>query len=402
MQSSNIDKNPDKESKSKPFFSSDESCPHMFFATIKVQTTSYTMCLNSLKKEQIKLYSIVRESPKILRLTVSQKELVKTFAILDKMCYNYSVLEQNTPKTIFKLALSKVAMIASLIVFIAFYIFSYGFVWSINVVGCDTLDPLIIENILSQNGVEQFSKKSDLDCSNLELLVNSHEQILLSSISISGTTLVIEVVEVTEFTDSPSSSTQNITSEFDATITKIIGYSGTVAVDVGQHVFAGDDLILASRLNTAGEEIATVASGIVYGMVTKTLIYDVTLSQLESVRTGNSYTITSFSMFGATLFEQSYDGFDLYETQTTTTELYDNFFVPITCSQTTYYEKELVSVEYTLQELMDDYSQQAFVEYIMPNQATDYKITTTSKQLDEGIYRIYLFLQAELIIGQEL
>lgn len=377
-----------------------EKCPFLLYARVMIEASSYTMCVNMLKKEGIGLYSIERKTAKKLLVTVKQKELVKSFAILDKMCYNYSVVEEVSMHTIIKAAFNKVALIASLVVFVAIYVFSYGFIWSIDIVGCDTLDPLVVKNLLSQNGISEYVDKSQLDLDAIELYVSSHEQILLSSVSISGTTLVVEVVEVTEFAESPLFSSDNIVSEFDATITKIISYSGTVAVDVGQHVFAGTDLILSSRMNSDGEEIAVDASGIVYGTVTKTLVYDVSLVGAEYERTGQSKTLTSYSLFGLEMGSCDYDGFEFYETETSEGVMCENLFIPLVYSQKTYYELQEVSVSYTLDELVETYKEEAFVEFIMPYGAENYTITVTTTQESDDEYKIYIFLQADLIIGQ--
>lgn len=372
----------------------------VFYVEIVVEPTSYTYLLNTFASKGIVMYGIKRQNGKKLQFIVAQKDISKTFAILDKMCYNYYVAKKWLVADMLKYTLTKLGLIITSIVFAISYMLSYGYVWRIDITGTDTIEKKVLYDLLQDNGISAYIKKSSVDTLAVETIINSNESILLSSATIIGTSLVISVTEKTEHLELPQGEYSDIVSQYDATITKIVCKSGTTAVTLGQHVFKNATLISASKETASGESKEVLACGTVYGTVTTTIVNDINLLSTMRVDTGRSYKEYSYMVFGNEVFGEAKNPYNYYRAETSTEYLSKNMLLPFMVKTTTYYEQEEQEYILDIDTQVDNLIAENMLSHIYSTNATNYTVVTELKQTADYTYKLYIYLQAEIVIGQ--
>ncbi len=187
------------------------------------------------------------------------------------------------------------------------------------------------------------SKKTSVDCKEIEKAVISLDGISSASVYLLGNTLVVNVYEELEKVPVlDKSDYTDIVSNFDAIITSVIVYSGSASVKKGDTVRQGQTLISSDIL--LDEEKGLVAKekplGEIYGRVwiteTKTFYPYV----VEKKRTGKTETVVK-----CFCPQKEYKGkFSLYDAETE--EFFLNSVIPIKMYKTTYYEVEEIEREF--------------------------------------------------------
>lgn len=351
--------------------------------------------LNALSGEGIDVFDFLREKPTECLFSVSKKDALKTFAILNEMCYTYRVVQDTGAVALFKTAARRSGLLLTVALLTACILFLRGFMWRVEIVGCDAVPQKTVERVLAECGVKTGGKISSFDAQATEAAVRGIEGVKLASVRRSGTTVRVEVFESDEVSPPLAESTTDILSSFDATVTRVVAREGTPLVKAGQHVFAGTPLIGAYRLGIDGEQILSPASGIVYGRVTHTVSVTVSQDRYVYVPAGTRRR-TLLRVFGLTI------GKPLQASGGTTVESRSaklDAFIPVTVirQDAVTYEKRLLHE--SAEALAQKEAQKALAEFVSRVASTGFTTSHTLRDLGGGQFRVNVFIEAEAVIG---
>lgn len=363
---------------------------------LRIEGLNQPRLISKLVKEDIRTKNITRENTSIMTLDINKKDSKKAFAILQNLCYNYSVVCVSGAASVFRVAATRVGLIIGLVIFTSAVALSRGFIWQMQINGCDNVSEQVIELLLKTNNIRVGKSLKNIDKNLIKNELNKTAGVVESSIEIKGTTVIISIMESTHYEPKTATQATDIVSKYDAQITRIVSLSGTCLVSRGQKIFKGAPLIGAYRLNPEGAKVEQVnASGMVFGNVTITK--SITLSTKEYIlkESGKTYSNSILKLFGLT-FGKYKNPFENYRSQKETLYPFDGNFIPLKLERETFYETERVLVEHDLTDLM----QQIISEYVLENVikcgGNEIKTTSDVKLLSENLYTLDIFMQAEM------
>lgn len=363
---------------------------------IEAEGFNHARLFNNLSCAGIEVMRISSGEGRKFAFTVLKKDMRKTFAILDEMCYNYSAVSFSGGMARVRALLCRLGLIVGIIAFSLPLALSRGFVWKLEIDGNDVVPDKVIENVLGENGVSVGKKLSGFDPEKLSAAVRAIDGISLASVYRRGTTVAVEVFEGERESDKLVFSDTDILSGYDATVTRVVTREGTALVEVGQNVFAGTPLIGAYRAPLEGEEpIVCKASGIVYGRAAFT--YSKTVATEVYERTPISVKRrTRLKLFGLTVGKKPAcgKGFEIEETS----RKLDAFLpIEVISSRVTEFSERKVTlpIEKLAQQAEDEFT----LGFIEANSPSGYKSSRTVRELGGGLYRVNVFIEAEIVIG---
>jgi|GEM_PF-789334 len=368
--------------------------------TLTIEGFNQTRLLNELRENGVGVYGVVRTNPSNMQISIVKKDLVKAFAILERMCYTYKVVKSSSPKTIGLYLLNKLGLALAVAIFVALGVYAYGFVWRLELSGYEKIEPLLVKRHLAENGFGVGVRKSRFELSEIRALINDLEDVLEATVELRGTTLRVSIIETTDYALPPTPNMNGIFSRFDAEVTRVIAESGTPNVVVGQRVFSGASLIGAYRVSVTEEVIPTPSIGRVYGNVTFTDSSTFSLTENVRQRTGNRDTRTALSVWGLNIGARARHQFALSEAVTTTTYAFNNFFLPIRMAQTVYYELQDVEITHTLEQRLANFKDESIANRAMLMGSSPYTLTYHIEELGGAVYRVHTFITVELLIGE--
>lgn len=139
-------------------------------------------------------------------------------------------------------------LLAGLVVCMGFIGFLSGFIWQVEVTGCQTLDPIAVQRFLADNGFHEGVHRRAANENYYEsLLMAAYDACAWVHINYDGTTAMVELEEGT-----PKPEMENDTAPTDlvalksGTVVKMTVHSGWQAVSEGEGVIRGDVLIAGS------------------------------------------------------------------------------------------------------------------------------------------------------------
>lgn len=371
----------------------------IFKAAIRLRITGFNQSriLNTLMDNGIKLREIKRISPKILEFTQSKKDSQKTFAILNKMCYDYTVVAESGVHTLLFWSIRHIGLIIGALFFSIVFATLSQMVWRIEINGNENLDDAIIAKNLRQCGVKVGTFKTKLNTDAVADVLREIEGIAEGTAEVKGTTLFINVLEEKKYNPpSDNNEVSDIVSQYDAEVTKIIVKSGNGLVKVGDKVAKGQILIKGERLNSNGEPIEQVRSiGTIYGRVAfkETFIFSKTEQKVERIEKKKVYTKLSF--FRLTIGKDKAD--KCCERVVSESKL---FFLPIKVIRTEYYKTKVVEVERDIEKYTEQLKDQALLNNVIKTGGSNIETVTTLTELDGDLMMLNIYIVAEMIIGQ--
>lgn len=286
--------------------------------------------LCALKDAGVRLKSVTPRSPTETVVNVGKKDLPKAVAILDTMCYNYSVKSRPLLNALLK---KLTLIIASAVCAVAVFA-SNLVVWRVEVEGAEGALLADVLDAAAECGARAGTLKTSVDVDAVTAALRELSGISSASVSTEGNSVKIYVLTSSEPTP-PDPSGEELVSGYDAVVTRIIAESGTPLVSEGDVVKKGDVLVSGDVFSTLDGSLIgrTEVRGSVYGRVT--FGYSFPLRSAATLApTGNEHVSTSLSIFGLA-FGGSEPPFALYESQTTSSVL---FPLPVTVTRTVYRE----------------------------------------------------------------
>ncbi len=363
---------------------------------LRVESFDRTGVLNALSKENVAVFDAVRFSSREFGFSVEKKDLRKTFAILDGMCYNYTAESFSRFGKRVRGVLKRAGLIAGTIVFSVLVGLSRGYIWRIDVSGNENVPDKVIEKVLSANHIAVGKKLSEFDSEAVAAVLRGIDGIKLATAQRIGTTIAIEVFESDEIAPPLAFSDTDITSNYDATVTRIVAREGTVLVKTGQNVFKGTPLIGAHRIVEEGAEpVHTRASGIVYGKVAFTKSVTVATEWYETVAE-KTYSRTRLKLFGLTLGKkpQSAEGVEITESASKF-----NAFLPIKVIRSRVTQTKRVKKTADVEELAERAQEKIVSEFVHEAVSNGFTASRTVREIGGGLWRVNVFIEAEMVIG---
>lgn len=365
---------------------------------IEVDGFNQSRLLSELVAAEITARNITRESASKISFEIAKKDGKKTFAILEKLCYNYSVVVRGGLKNASRRWLARAGLIIGLIVFLTLTVLSYGFIWRIDVRGTEKLDPDVVIRQLKSMNVSVGASKKNVDEKALVKALNAMDEIVESTVEIVGTTVVVSVFESTDYVPRDETEPADILSGYDAEITRVNAERGTSMVKAGDRVAKDSVLISGSLFNTEGEEIERVrAQGEVYGKVAFKESCVFSTVSYKTVRTGRTYKKTDVGIFGLTWRSKVKHGFTSFET--VTTEETFSAFLPVRARRTVYYETALEQVTRTEEEVAAEFTAAALEKNVFKTGGTVLRTVHTVEDAGGGTFKLSVYIEAEILIG---
>ena len=359
--------------------------------TLEIKGYNGAELLQKLTKEGVKVKKVRKIDKKTMLLTVSAKESKKTFAICERMWYNYNVVSRFGVRQTLNKAIKRcgLALGAIVCVLVAFYCSNILAVITVN--GNEKVSREEILTALDGAGVNLGDSVSAIDKDKVYGALVGIDGIAEASVEVVGNTLSLTVMEKDDKAVGVDSGSV-IVSDFDGVITSISCVSGTAKVRVGQVVKKGDVLIEGVTYDQQGEVLESVtASGEVKGVVSNKSEVVTSLITGSYERTGKQKKSIVLTFLGLKV-GKSVNPFTSYESETASETL---TMFPVKVEQTVYFETVFKQSERTLEEIVKELEEKAKLEA-----GADAQIKIRTEKQAEKVYKIITVSQAERKISK--
>ena len=370
------------------------------FLRLRIFGFNQMRLIKALTEENIQIHDLSKISAREMCFSVQKKHSGKTFAILEKMCYNYKVEARSDLPAVALKALARVGLIVGAVVFSVFLAFGYSLVWNVKIEGNEKVDSLVIERTLASCGVARYSKRKNFDSDEVRNALNAVDGVLESSVELIGGTVHVSVVEDTEYVPQTKPQFSDVCSEYDAEVSRIITKAGTAEVGVGSRVLKGETLIGAYRVDAEGNRESHEAKGEVYGKVAFTKTETFSTLERVAVRTGRTYKSSCYKLFGLNMAGKEKHGFESFEMKTEILDVFRGLFVPLKLVRTVFYETVLQEKSYDPTERAEYFKSLMINEIAIKAGGADIEASYTLKQISQNDYRVTVYLQADILIGK--
>lgn len=191
-------------------------------------------------------------------------------------------------------------VVAGAVVFCLTVWFLSLFVWNIEITGVQALPPTQITESARELGVQSGVLKRSLNLSVLkEELMLKMPEVSWATMYIQGSTLTIDLRERQEPpTIVPKDTACNVKAMRDGVILLVQADHGSVAVEHGDVVVAGDLLISGMQEDAFGQTLLSHASGKVWASTTRVIRKEVPLHQTVALPTGKTIVRNRLALFG--------------------------------------------------------------------------------------------------------
>ncbi|MDE5593315.1 MAG: sporulation protein YqfD, partial [Clostridiales bacterium] len=225
---------------------------------------------------------------------IRKKDLRKAVAILSEMCYTHRINAAYGIAQRLAFCLARIGLIAGAVLSVIGMNVSYGYIWRVQITGNGKLSAAAIESKLRRDGITVGSKKTDSLATRAAAVLGGMDGISDASCEIIGTTLHVHVLESTESTAIMRYG--EYTSEYDATVTRIVMRSGTAKVKRGDAVKRGDVLASGETYSTTGELLYVGDCDCdIYGKVAITVTAQIPMTAVEYRPTGRTDVKTVYT-----------------------------------------------------------------------------------------------------------
>lgn len=355
---------------------------------IEIDGLNQMRLLNTLRNEDVIILRTEFLTPSHMRIAVRRKDLSKGVAILERLCYTYSVKNPLGGETRKKLLWRLPLIITCLLGFVAIFASNF-FVWRIEIDGADGAVKMEVVEVINSCGVREFSPKSRVDEKRIVMALRNTDGISSASVTMRGNVLTVSVLTSDE-PEPPETGGNVLKSSFDGVITRIVVESGTAIVGVGDTVKRGDALITGELYSTAdGSPIGeTKVRGSAYAQVTFGYTFPIASSEIVT-RTGNCEKRTSIGLFGLTIGGGD-PPYPLYETETKKDKLSP---LPVEVTHTVYYELSVKEADGEIDDFMHEKGDELYALF-GAEFSPRYDIRTVG-----GVAVIKAYFTAEICIG---
>ncbi len=280
-----------------------------------------------------------------------------------------------------------------ILIFLLINIILSGYLWRIEVEGNSYYSAKEIIQYINSMNIHYGMRTGDVSCYDIETALRKEfDKITWVSADIDGSRLRINIKENEDDTvDTKDDTPMDIAASKDGIITSIVTRSGTPIVKAGDEVKAGDVLVMSKveSLNESGESF-----GVKYVHADADIIIETDYTYTDTaerayeyknytgrVKEGTGIKIGN-NLINYNIKECSFENYDVV-TEYETISPYTNFNLPITYAYFYYKEYEILTAEYTDDELSDILSQN-IDKYINNLQENGIQIVQNSVKINIG------------------
>ncbi len=299
--------------------------------------------LATLTKHGITARNVKEKEGKVTFSTYG-KDVKRTEELLKRTNRKYSVIKDGTARTFFKKNILRIGLYLGIILAIVLCVRYADTVRHVDINDLKVVEEDRILGLIAEE-ISLPERKKNIDTDLIKKKILALEGVSYTSVRVEGSVLVVTVMEEPPLPSVVDKSDYSfVTAKYDGIVTRIITYSGTATVEVGDTVLRGDDLIAPYVVSPNELQIPTNALGEIYARVwvTKEIVICPTVK--KEVRTGRTERRARF--FAK---KRDYDGkFFSYEEEVL--RYYLGGVIPLPYYVTVYYETELREVEYDFEE----------------------------------------------------
>ena len=317
------DKKPKKESKFQVWLSSFGT------DTFRVETPVYSRLLNELSR--VAKFKNVVHKDGFLQFEASRKQREEIIALLGNLCYTHNIVSTKGVLNGVISVLKRAGLVVGMFCAVGAFLIYPHFVFAVEYNGDSDKK---VQDALSHFGVEQGAFLWQFDEKAVEKHLLSLEGISFASVEKVGTRGCVRVVHQVPAHTSLDTSGNTIATT-DGVVSRIVVYSGTAQVAVGDTVEKGQVLIGDYYLK-GEEQIFAEAKGEVY--VEKQVTFERFFPDEVFVETGEKVTKTVVGLFRQSKMPKS--PYQYYTTKKT--ESKNDFLIPFTVCNWTFYEVKAV------------------------------------------------------------
>lgn len=309
---------------------------------IQIKVTGYNLdqLINRLYSKGIVCYNIVREQNNIVFFSIKVKDLVKTKQLLKTYKYSIKYLGLANIK---KFIIKNLAVLIAIPIALALMLICSYFTWNIKVYGADNELHSQVISILKDNNIavgKGLPNNSKVE----QILLKQLPNVAQVSCINRGTTLIVNISKKLVYVPETY---EPIRATISGIVTNFSLISGTMAVNIGDFVSAGDILVYPFTLDKDGNQVKVKPIAEVRAKAYVVGTSKLNASSTELARTGKTHTISSMQLLNKNLFSKKVQKpFALYETYVY--NQYISSVLPIVKTTTIYYELDYVVVEHDL------------------------------------------------------
>ncbi len=208
-------------------------------------TSTAEAALKKLKKASIAVYDCEKRGADFL-FRVKDKDLKKVFAIFSKPCYNVRTEKKSALSRIISATLLRAGLVAGASLFVVLAAVSNLFILRIEVHCNGSFPESEITAIVGEEGGAVGKPFSSLDRALATGRLLALPGVTFCNISKRGSVLVVDLES--EISNSPSARRENLVSDLDGVVKKIVAVCGTPAKAEGDAVNKGEILIYAHNI----------------------------------------------------------------------------------------------------------------------------------------------------------
>lgn len=265
------------------------------YITIKFKGADLEGLLNRMADQGFSIWDVQRVTTDIIIGKISIRGFRKLRPLLIGLNVRISIVGKSGLPFLTSRMLQRQGLIIGLVIFVLSLYYLSGFIWFIEISGCEQIAKEDIIAAIANEGLKIGTGKSDFNTVEIEnSLIVKFPQFSWVGINCKGVFLSIQVVERT----SPLAEELqygDLVAERGGLITQILPYRGTVKVHVGDTVKKGEVLISGKYYDMYGKLQQGRAEGIVRARVWYDAIGEAGLSKVTQMKTENThvnYTIT--------------------------------------------------------------------------------------------------------------
>ncbi len=310
----------------------------------KIRGLNQERTLNKLSKS-IKIYNLKREEHHSCQFETdfSKRKIAKKILLENGMeilhLSHFGLLSK------IKRLVASYGLILALGICSLFYGLQYQYIWKIEIVGEAQLEEEDLKDFINQSLSSKIKRK--IDTKALERGVKEKfPEVSSLSVAIVGQTLMLNINEGV-LPEEMEGEYQPLKSEFDGLITKIQLIQGTLAVNEGQLVKAGDVLVYPYVYDSEGEEIAVAPKAEIWAdvwLTERSIHYDY---QIVVERTGRVVQEGVVLFNNLPIYHRLPQiQFEEYEVEEEVVDISKNLFLPLKLKRRLFYEtrtQEIIS-----------------------------------------------------------
>lgn len=285
-------------------------------------------------------------------------------------------------------------VIAGLIVCLVLYFVQMPYIWKINIVGVEENLQSEMSHFISEN---YTLKKGQIDCKEIEKgLREEFSNLSFTSVSIQGQSLVINAKEG-EAPVEKGTEFEPIVASCDCRIVDINLIQGTLAIEEGDSVRAGDIIVYPYIIDTFGQQ-KSVDPKADFRIQTWLVGWDQHTDQrYEFQRTGNYYIENKLFLFNNLIYSHNAElKYEKYENETSQKYFSENNILPFVYQKTIYFEIKEVFIEESYQDVRENKIDSARQKALLNLEESD--IITEERYVEEefgGVYSITYYVTIE-------